>query len=46
MMDSSYFFHQHRGWMGFRVNLSGRQEHIGEAIARVFPLDPAGEAAP
>ena len=45
MMDSSYFFHQHSCWMGFRVNLSIRREHIGEAIARVFPLEPSGEDA-
>jgi DNA-binding transcriptional MocR family regulator len=38
MMDASYFFHQHRGWTGFRVNLGGRQRHITEAISRVFPL--------
>jgi histidinol-phosphate/aromatic aminotransferase/cobyric acid decarboxylase-like protein len=45
MMDSSYFFHQHSCWMGFRVNLSSRPEHIGEAIARVFPLEPPREGA-
>jgi radical SAM protein with 4Fe4S-binding SPASM domain len=46
MMDSSYFFHQHSQWMGFRVNLSNRQEHIAEAIARVFPLAGSSEDAP
>jgi hypothetical protein len=46
MMDSSYFFHQHGCWMGFRVNLSSRPEHIGEAIARVFPLEPPSEDMP
>jgi DNA-binding transcriptional MocR family regulator len=46
MMDSSYFFHQHSYWTGFRVNLSSRQEHIAEAIARVFPLEPRGEDTP
>lgn len=39
MMDSSYFFHEHSCWMGFRVNLSSRQNHITEAISRVFPLE-------
>jgi histidinol-phosphate/aromatic aminotransferase/cobyric acid decarboxylase-like protein len=46
MMDSSYFFHQDSCWMGFRVNLGSRQEHIAEAIARVFPLVPCSEDAP
>jgi histidinol-phosphate/aromatic aminotransferase/cobyric acid decarboxylase-like protein len=45
-MDSSYFFHQHRGWIGFRVNLSGRQEDITEAIARVFPLQVVEQPHP
>ena len=45
-MDSSYFFHQHSCWMGFRVNLSSRQEHIAEAIARVFPLEPPSQDMP
>jgi histidinol-phosphate/aromatic aminotransferase/cobyric acid decarboxylase-like protein len=40
-MDSSYFLHQHRGWAGFRVNLSGPQKDMTEAIARVFPLPAA-----
>jgi aspartate/methionine/tyrosine aminotransferase len=46
MMDSSYFFHQHSCWMAFRVNLSSRQEHIAEAIARVFPLEPPSQDMP
>jgi DNA-binding transcriptional MocR family regulator len=45
MMDASYFFHQQRGWIGFRVNLGGSQGDITEAISRVFPLTVAVDSA-
>jgi aspartate/methionine/tyrosine aminotransferase len=39
LMDSPYFLHAQRGWLGFRVNLCARQEQLIEAIERVFPLE-------
>ncbi|MGO8950788.1 MAG: aminotransferase class I/II-fold pyridoxal phosphate-dependent enzyme [Ktedonobacterales bacterium] len=43
MMDSSFFFHEHNCWLGFRVNLSSHHRHISEAISRVFPLETPPE---
>jgi hypothetical protein len=35
LMSSRYFFHKHRDWQGFRINLGGEPQQLSKALARL-----------
>ena len=38
LMSSHYFFHEHRDWQGFRINLGGDSHQLSKAFARLQTL--------